>query len=209
MGRGILAALLCVGACAAQTYEFGGNIGYGIYRSVRVNAPGAQADAGVRNRFTAGIVIGEDLYEYISGEVRYLYQDGDPFLSAGGVKANIQGQSHTATYDLLFHFKNTDQKLRPFIAVGAGVKYYRASGPAPDPQPLRAIASLTHTDEWRFVADVGFGVKYLVRRHVLLRAEFRDYITPFPGKLISPVAGATGRGLFQMFTPMAGVSYRF
>jgi opacity protein-like surface antigen len=209
MERGLVAALLCVSACAAQSYEVGGNIGYGLYRSVRVNAPGAQAEAGIRNRFAAGALIAEDMYDYISGEIRYLYQDGDPFLSAGSLEANIQGQSHTLNYDVLFHFKDVDQKLRPFVAVGAGVKYYRASGPEPRPQPLASVASLVHTDEWCFTADVGFGLKYRIRRRVVVRAEFRDYITRFPKKLFSPAPGGTDRGLFQMFTPMVGVGYLF
>jgi hypothetical protein len=29
----------------------------------------------IRNRFAAGAVFGEDLYEHFSGEVRYLYHD--------------------------------------------------------------------------------------------------------------------------------------
>ena len=62
-----------------------------------------KAAAGIRNRFAAGVVFGEDLYDHISGEIRYIYHDGHAFLSSGGVKTDMQGQSHTFTYDLLFH----------------------------------------------------------------------------------------------------------
>ena len=59
------------------------------------------------------------------------------------------------------------------------------------------------------LADVGFGLKYRLRRSILLRAEFRDYIAPFPKKPFSPAPGGTDHGLFPMFTPMAGVSNLF
>jgi hypothetical protein len=43
----------------------------------------------------------------------------------------------------------------------------------------------------------------------LVRADIRDYITPFPKKLFVESNGATDRGLFQQFTPMFGISYWF
>jgi opacity protein-like surface antigen len=209
VGWRVLAFLLCAGACCAQQYELSGTIGYGIYRDVRVNGAGANATAGIRNRFVAGAVICENMYEHISGEVRYLYQDGDPFLSAGGRMGNIQGQSHSFTYDVLFHVRDRDHKLRPYIAAGLGAKYYRTTGPEPNPQPAPGIADLVNTNQWRFLVDLGFGVKYRVSRHVILRADFRDYITQFPTHLFVPAGTGTDRGLFQMFTPMFGVGYAF
>src|SRR4051794_9566262 len=87
----------------AQQYELGATIGYGIYRTGSIYAPGGKAEAGIRNRFAAGAVFSEDMHSHVSGEIRYLFHDGHPFLSAGGVKSDIQGQSHTFTYELLFH----------------------------------------------------------------------------------------------------------
>jgi len=206
----ILCGIALAGVCFAQPeYEIGGLFGYGLYRDVRVNGAGAEATAGIRNRFVAGAVVCEDLYEHISGEVRYLYHDGDPFLSAGGVRGNIQGQSHTFSYDLLFHVRPRDERFRPYVAAGAGAKYYRTTGPAPEPQPVPQIASLIHTSDWKLAIDLGVGVKYRWRRNVVVRAEFRDYITPFPKKIFVPAANGTDRGLFQQFTPMVGVSYSF
>jgi hypothetical protein len=204
-----LAAGLWASACLAQQLEVGGVLGYGIYRDVSVGAPGATAATGIRNGLVAGALIGEDLYQHISGEVRYTYQDGDPFLSAGGVRGNIQGQSHSLTYDALFHFSAQEARFRPFVAIGAGAKYYRATGSEPFPQPLPEIASLDHANQWRFLADAGFGVKCRLVRHVLLRGEFRDYITPFPPRIVVPRIHGTGHGLFQQFTPMLGLSYMF
>ena len=201
--------LLFVSACFAQQWEVGGLIGYGVYRDVRVNAAGGSATAGIRNRFAAGVVFGEDLYEHIAGEIRYIYHDGDPFLSNGNIRANMQGQSHSFQYDVLFHVYDRDRKLRPFVAVGIGGKYYRVTGPEPNPQPLPQIAQLVKANQWRLLVDVGFGVKYRLRNHLMLRADFRDEITPFPTRIFVPAANGTDRGLFQQFTPMAGISYWF
>ncbi len=111
--HGFLISILCVSGAFAQQFDVSGLIGYGAYRDVRINSTGGTATAGIRNRFAAGALIGEDLYSHISGEVRYLYQDGDPFISFAGVRGNIQGQSHTFAYDGLFHLFDRDRRFRP------------------------------------------------------------------------------------------------
>ncbi|MGO9259521.1 MAG: hypothetical protein ACLQU1_24895 [Bryobacteraceae bacterium] len=209
MGLRWLAAGLWASACFAQPFEAGGVLGFGIYRDVSVGAPGATAATGIGNSLVGGALIGEDLYQHVSGEVRYTYQSGDPFLSAGSVRGKVHGQSHSLTYDALFHFSAQEARFRPFVAIGVGAKYYRATGSEPFPQPLPEIASLDHANQWRFLADAGFGVKCRLVRHVLLRGEFRDYITPFPSRIIVPATHGTGHGLFQQFTPMLGMSYMF
>ena len=83
------------------------------------------------------------------------------------------------------------------------------TGPEPSPQPFPQIANLTRDSQWTFVADWGVGVKYRIRDHIILRADFRDYMTPFPKRIFVSVSGGTDRGLFQQFTPMFGVGYSF
>jgi hypothetical protein len=78
----LIAAGVCVAYCFAQDTEIGGAIGYGVYRDGSIYAPGGKTEAGIRNRFAAGAVFGEDLYDHLSGEIRYLYHDGHAFLSA-------------------------------------------------------------------------------------------------------------------------------
>ena len=210
--RAILLVLLLAGAAAAQEageYELGGDIGYGWYRNGTIYSPGGNAEAGVRNRFAAGAVLCENVYEHLSGEIRWEYQDGHPFLSSGGAEKDIQGQSQTLTYDLLFHFKDRSHKIRPFVAAGGGAKDYVIVGPEPNPQPFPSIATLNAVNEWRFVVSLGGGVKMRLSRHVLVRADFRDYMTPFPKTQIMPAPTGTARGIFQQFTPMFGVSYLF
>lgn len=206
----LLLGILCAGVCFAQQWELGGFIGYGWYHNGTIYAPGESIQAGINNRFAAGAVVGEDLYEHLSGEVRWIYQDGHPFIEGPNeVKRDIQGNSQTFTYDLLFHVFPKEHRVRPYVAAGLGAKFYVNAGPVPIPQPFPAIAILTRDDEWKFAADIGGGVKFLVHPHLILRVDFRDYMTGFPRDQIRPVVGNTARGVLHMFTPMFGVSYWF
>ena len=193
----------------AQQYEVGATIGYGAYRNGSTYSNAGTAQAGIRNRFAAGVVLGDEFSEYVSAEFRYLYHDGHPFLQAPGVKSDIQGQSDALTLDLLFHFKTREHRWRPFLAGGAGAKDYVIAGPEPFPQPIPQIASLIANDVWKVVFSVGGGVKFALRPHLLLRAEFRDYLTTFPRQQIVPAPHNTARGIFEQFTPLFGVSYTF
>jgi opacity protein-like surface antigen len=199
--------LFCASAAMAQPqWELGGVIGYGWYRNGTIFGSGATAQAGIRNRFVAGAVLGEQPYEYLSGEIRYVYQDGHPFLSSGGQKYDVQGQSHTITYDFLVHLRPRASRWQPFVAAGVGGKDYVIAGPVPANPAFSNLGRITTQDQWKFVFDVGGGVKYRLFEHVLLRVDFRDYMTTFPKQQIAPAAGNTARGIFQQFTPMFGVS---
>jgi opacity protein-like surface antigen len=209
VGWKVLAVFFCAGACLAQQYELGGAFGYGVYRDVSVISPGGTATAGIRNRFATGVVFCENLFEHVSGEMRYLYQDGDPFLSTGTARGNIQGQSHAFNYDVLFQARGRKARIRPYVAVGVGAKYYVTTGPAPVPQPMPKIAGLVGANQWRALVTGGAGVKFRLTDHILVRADFRDYITAFPTRLIVPAANGTDHGIFNQFTPLVGVSYVF
>lgn len=194
---------------SAQQYEVGADFGYGWYRDGSIYAPGASARAGIRNRFAAGIDLADEFSEYVSAQFCYLYHDGHPFLQMPGVKVDIQGNSDALTMELLFHFAKRDRRFRPFIAGGSGAKQYVIAGPAPYPQPIPQIASLTTNDVWKVVFSAGGGVTYLLRPHLLIRAEFRDYLTTFDRQEIVPAPHNTARGIFEQFTPLFGLSYTF
>jgi opacity protein-like surface antigen len=201
---------ICFAASAvAQQYEAGATLGYGIYHDGTIFSASGTADAGIRNRFAAGILLGDEFSKYVSAEFDYLYHDGHPFLQAPGVKSDIQGNSDALTVQLLFHFKTREHRWRPFLAGGTGAKEYVIAGPSPYPQPIPNIASLTTNDVWKVVFTAGGGVKFRLMPHLLLRAEFRDYITTFPRQEIVPAPHNTARGIFEQFTPLFGISYTF
>ncbi len=192
-----------------QQREIGADIGYGIYRNGTIYSAAESVQAGIRNRFAAGIDLGYALTDYFTGQFSYLYHDGHPFIQGAGVKTDIQGQSQALTLEAQFFFRPRRQRLRPFIAGGVGGKDYVIAGPAPFPQPVPGVAILTTNDVWKVVFTVGGGVTYLLRPHLLLRGEFRDYLTTFPRTQIVPAPHNTARGIFQQLTPLLGVSYVF
>lgn len=57
--------------------------------------------------------------------------------------------------------------------------------------------------------SLGGGVKFKLYKNMILRGDFRDYLTTFPRRQIVPAAHGTARGIFQQFTPLFGVSYTF
>ena len=202
-------AILFAATALGQQYEAGANFGYGLYKNGTIYSSTGSVDAGIRNRFAAGIDLGYEFSNYVSAQFDYLYHDGHPFLQGQGVKSDIQGQSHALTLEMLFHFKPRNRRLRPFVAGGAGAKDYVIAGPEPFPQPIPQIASLTANDVWKVALTFGGGVQYLLRPHLLLRGELRDYVTTFPRQQIVPAPHNTARGVFQQVTPLVGISYTF
>ena len=65
------------------------------------------------------------------------------------------------------------------------------------------------TNQWRALFTGGGGVKVSITGHILMRVDFRDYVTAFPTHMIVPAANGTDKGIFHQFTPLAGVSYVF
>jgi opacity protein-like surface antigen len=207
--RYFAAILFVASAACAQQYEIGADMGYGLYRDGSIYSSVGTAQAGIRNRFAAGIVLGDAFSKYVSAEFQYLYHDGHPFLQTASVRADIQGNSDALTCNLLFHFKPRERRWRPFLEGGAGGKEYVIAGPEPFPQPIPQIASLTTNDVWKVVFSAGGGVKFRLMPHMEWRAEFRDYLTTFPRQQIVPAPHNTARGIAEQFTPLFGIAYTF
>jgi outer membrane protein with beta-barrel domain len=208
---GAVVTLAFAPVCLAQEpeWEVGGAGGFGFYRNATINNPSGSANAGIDNRFAAGVVIGQDLYQHFSGEVRYTFRDGDLKLSQGSQKVNMDGDSHAIHYDMLFHLLPKSSRIRPFAAAGAGIKFFRATGKEYASQPLADFALLTKTEEAKPLISVGGGVKYVLNANTAIRFDFRDYITPFPEKLFVPPNGTKIRGWLNDFVPLVGVSFVF
>jgi outer membrane protein W len=192
-----------------QNWEIGGGAGYGVYRNATISGAAGSVDAGVRNAYSVTGVVSEDLFEHLSGEIRYVYQAGSTFLQSGSAQGTVSGSSHTFTYDALLHLKPRESRIRPFVAFGAGAKYYATSGNTPKAQPVPAIAVLTTQSQWEPAFDFGGGVKYRVTDHLVVRGDVRDYISFFPNRLFAPAGGARQTGVLQQFTPMFGIGYTF
>jgi hypothetical protein len=183
--------------------------GYGAYRRATATGPRGDAAAGFRNRFAFGFVLGEDLHRYVGGELRYTYQDGDAFLRAEGGRAKLEAHSHTVHYDLLFHFRPRGLRVRPYLAGGGGVRQFVGNGPENPAQPLQRYALLSPVDDVKPMVSIGAGMRVRLHRHAALRVDLRDYVSPFPTRVIAPAGGNRIRGVLQQFTALAGISYLF
>ncbi len=196
-------------AAWAQKWEFGGGIGGSIYPSRDVTNNSTTASAGIRTNIASGVWLGENSNGKWGGEIRYDYQMGDFSLQRGSTSATLTGQSHALHYDVLWHATKRGSKVRPFLAAGAGIKVYRATGQPGLVQPLSQYALLTQGDELRPLLSLGGGVKWQIANSLQLRLEVHDYITTFPKETIAPNVGSTVPGILQNIVPMLAIAYTF
>ena len=195
-------------AMMAQRWEVGGGAGGGFYTSESVTAPAGSASATVGNNLAASVWLGNSRSNQWGGELRGDFQLGSLDLSQGGTQATFAGRSYAFHYDLLWHATHYGSKIRPFLAVGAGIKVYQGTGSQVAYQPLSNFALLTQAQDLTPLISAGGGVKIQLTPHLQLRAELHDYLTTFPKQVISAAQGAKiGGFLLQDFVPTVGISY--
>ncbi len=205
-----LAIAVATPAAFAQKWEVGFGAGGSFLTSETITNPAGNA-AATRNPGLALSAwvdnnIGSGLF---GGELRYDHEMGDLKLSSGGTSTTFASQSNAVHYDFLFNFASSESAIRPFVAAGGGVKWYSGTGTEQVYQPLSNIAVFSDVRDLRAMASVGAGVKFNIAKSTTLRLEVHDYLTPFPSKLIAPVAGSSVGGWLQDFVASVGVSFSF
>jgi hypothetical protein len=200
---------LSVGACFGQQWEVGGGGGLSFVPGVNVDSTKGSATAGFQTGAAFGALLGQSLYRHLGGEVRYGYMRSNLQLKSGGETANFTGTSHVIHYDLLFQTRRGDAPAQFFAAVGGGMRIFRGTGKEAAYQPLSQFGYFTKTQELKPMADFGAGVKVRLSRKVLLRAEFRDYLTTFPEEIIAPAPGAKFGKILHDFVPMVWICYQY
>jgi hypothetical protein len=194
--------------CFAQQWEFGVGAGGSFPMNVPVTAPGGSATAGFQDGAAFGAYLGQNLYSHVSGEIHYGFMMSDLCVKSGGTKATFSGQSHVLHYDVVLHTGGRAARKQAFVSIGGGMRVFRGTGTEAAYQPLMQYALLTKTQELKPMGDVGVGVKLALSAKLLFRAEIRDYITPFPTKVVTPAANATfGRNILQDFVPMVSLIF--
>lgn len=202
-GWGLMAA-----AAFGQSREFGVIGGMGFAPTLTLSGPAGSAQTGFRNGGAVGVFIGQDPYQHLGGEIRYLYRMSDMKLSAGGVSTKFDAHTQIVHMDLLLHARPTEAAIRPFVAFGAGVKLIQGTGTESSFQPLHAFAALTKTLQVQPAGDVGMGVKIRAGRHLRVRFEVRDYISAQPDKVIAAAPGVQlGGGVMHDILGLAALSY--
>jgi hypothetical protein len=198
-----------VPAALAQRWEIGGAVGGGFYTSNDVTSPAGAASAKIQSNISGSAWVGNNRPGRWGGELRFDYQLGDFKLSQGSQQATFGANSYALHYDVLWHFTESEARVRPFVAVGAGIKVYRGTGTEQVYQPLSNYALLTKDQDLTPLVSVGAGIKMAISSHAQFRVEIRDYLTPFPNKVIVPVANASVSGWVNDFVPMVGLAYTF
>ena len=201
------AALLASGAAWAQGWEVGVIGGYAYSPKLDVTARSGHASAGLEKGAVVGVYGGQDTYRYFGGEARYLYRFGDAAVSSGGTSASLAAHSQILTGDILGYFRPTGSRIRPFVALGGGVKVINGTGRESATQPLGNFVALTHTREVLAVGDLGFGIKASLSTHVRFRVEAHDYLGQNPHKVLAPAPGASISGVMHDVIGMASIAY--
>jgi outer membrane protein W len=202
----VCSAALAPGAMA-QSWEVGGGVGGGFYTSETVTSPAGSASAKIQPGLAGSAWVGNTWRGRWSGELRYDYGMGDLALSSGGTKATFGAHTQQFHYDIMWHATSSESRIRPYVAVGAGVKLYQGTGAQMAYQPLSNIALLTQQQDLTPLVSAGAGIKFQISSHVQLRMDVHDYLTPFPKNVITPNTGGRVGGWLQDFVPMIGISY--
>lgn len=193
----------------AQNWEVGGSAGYGFYRNINIPGHASAGKTGFGPGLAFGGVFGNSNNRRIAGEARYTYRAGDARISSGGAEATAGSESHALHYDFLVHSTTKEDSIRPFLAAGAGVKIFRGTGKEPAYQPLSDLVVLTHTTQAEPLISVGGGIKVPVSRHMQVRLDARDYLTPAPDKLLASPSASKTSGWMHDFVVMIGISRVF
>ena len=207
--RILIALLVSAAAVFAQGWEAGAAAGSGVALSSTVTGTAGSAAAGLTTSPSFGVYVGQDVSRRLGGEIRYTFRPGDLRLRSGGTTVTFGGQSHLVHYDLLVYGAPKSGSIRPFVAIGGGVRLTRGTGREAPYQPLMEHALLTRTPQVQPVASLGAGFKMTVGRKMIFRAEFRDYVSPFPTKVIAPAGGAKIDGWLHDIVPLIGLGWIF
>src|SRR5450432_4096439 len=175
----LLAIALCV---RAQQREFGVLGGGILLNGTPLAGAAAAVTAGFSSGPTAGVLIGHDLYSYLSGEIRYLFEKQDARLSSGGATASFGTQAHVVHYDVVVHARPRQARVRSYLEVGGGVKLFRGTGAEVAYRPLMEYGYLTRTQELKPMLAIGGGVKFRISARMIARVDFLDQLTRFPSK---------------------------
>jgi len=209
LGLAAATLVLAGAACLGQEWEVNGLAGGSVYRNLGLANRFGSAQAGFATGPMYGASVVQHYYDHMSGEIRWAYQRGDLRLASSGTVEKFRGSSHAFHYDWHFYASPRKAPVRPFLAVGAGFKNYRGTGLERAYQPLSQFALLTRTTEWKPLISVGGGVRVRLGQRCSLTAELRDYLTPFPRKVIVPLGGASLGRWMHDFVPSVGIGVRF
>lgn len=190
-------------------YEIGALGGFTSYRKVKVSNPERSGKVGPREGPAGGFLLGQSIGDRWGGEFRYVYFRNNIRLESSGTSADFESESHAVHYDVLYYLTSQEARVRPYAAVGVGLRVYGGTGTEQAFQPLSDLALLTKASQTVIAGDVGGGVKVRVGSSGLFRVEFRGYVTPVPDKIITESIDSNISGVLWHWAPFFGFSWTF
>lgn len=199
--------MLAASPALAQRWEIGGGAGGSFYTGKTVTRSNLTANAKFDSGWGATGYAGHNMYKLVGGEIRYSFLKNDARLSSGSAQALFGANAHAIHYDVLLHATSAGSSIRPFVAVGGGIKVFQGTGREVVAQPLGNLAFLTKTSEYKPLLTFGAGVKLNVSKRVGFRVEVKDYFSQFPKQVIAPASGSKLSGdWIHNFVAMVSVS---
>lgn len=206
----IAAGVLAVApAAVAQKWEIGVGAGASFYPANTITNGSASASLDTQTGLAGSIWLANNATGHWGGEARLDYSRGNLQLSSGGTQASFNSEAYAMHYDFQWYPVRSESRIRPYVAAGAGIKYYRGTGSQVVLQPLSQFALLSQTNQLKPMLSLGAGVKFRVTDRIGVRLEVHDYLTTFPDNMIVPNTGSKISGWMQDIVPMIGVSYLF
>jgi opacity protein-like surface antigen len=199
--------LFAIWAAQAQTLEIGVVGGGGFLPGVPVAGAPSSVSAGFQSGPALGAVFTQNMYSRVSGEITYLYEQSNLRLSSGADSASFAGRAHVLEYEILYHLHPPSARVRPYFAVGGGMKIFQGTGAEAAYQVLMQYAYLTRTNELKPMLTFGGGVKIALRGRMAARLDLRDQLTTFPTKVISPAPGMAINSWLHGFVPTVGLEW--
>ena len=201
------AALLLLSPALMSTLFAQGDFEVGViglvtsYRKVDVSNPERSGKVGPKLGPAGGFVLGQSIGDHWGGEFRYVYFKNDIELEGAGTSTEFDSESHAVHYDVLYYFNGNEARVRPYAAIGVGLRVIRGTGSEQAFQPLSDLALLTKTSQTVIAGDIGVGVKVRVGGGGIFRVEFRDYIMPVPSEVIAESVNANIKGVLHHWAP--------
>jgi hypothetical protein len=196
-----------VWAAHAQTLEFGVVGGGAFLPGVPVAGAPSSVSAGFQPGIVAGAAFTQNLYSHLSGEIIYLYEQRNLQLSSGSESATFAGRAHVLAYEILYRFHPLNTRVRPYLALGGGMKIFEGTGAEAAYQPLMQYAYLTQTRQLKPVLTFGGGLKVALRGRMSARIDLRDQFTSFPTNVISPAPGMAISSWLHDFVTTVGLEW--
>ncbi len=202
----IVCFIVC-GPLGAADWQATGAAGFGVYRYLTYQNPAGTAQAGIGSRYALDGAVGRAFGRHFAIEGAWTFQDGDFEIASGSQKTAFDANTHAVHGDLLYYFRRRSARLRPYAAVGAGVKMYHGIE-AVRPRPLAQFGSFADGIDARALIAFGGGVEWSIAHHWALRLDVRDFATPFPTSVIIPAAGSNLSGWLHDLVATVGIQVR-